>query len=94
MSKILVGYIKCSGCSMQVNLLNNDGIHGSPEKDYLERHRRHNPQTPDEQCCPSVGLRLKSRRSSGEFFREAPTHSVCDHLPLASGRCICGAIPA
>lgn len=90
MNKIRVGYIRCCCCSMQVSLLNNEGIHGSPEKDYIERHRRHNPQTPDEQCCPSFKVTLKSRRFRGEFLREAPARNVCDHLPLASGNCLCG----
>lgn len=88
----VVGYVKCSCCSMKVYLLNDAGLQGLPKDDYLKIHQRHIPHDADETHCPSRRIKYRSSRRQGEFFELDPPRPIsCDHAPLINGRCICGA---
>lgn len=74
-----VGHVMCSCCPMKVHLLNDEGLKGSPSKDYLEVHQRHIPFEKDEQHCPSSRIQYHSRRRAGETFTEDPPHVSESH---------------
>lgn len=86
--KTVVGRLHCPGCPMEVYLVNDEGVEGSPENDRLQSHNYHGSTNK----CRSCTSGFESRRQQGKFFQEELLRPTpCNHEPIVNNHCLCGA---